>query len=103
MDLIYNNGGSVNKILGDTVVCSFSSVIPSQKDEVSAVKCVKAIRTWLKTYQDVNRIPGFQPQFELGRRQRRCAFCHPRFGAQAGIDSDGASSGKGRSSPERGS
>ncbi len=53
MDLVYSHSGSVSKIPGDTLICSFSSVVPGQKEEVQAVRFVKAIKTWLQTYNDV--------------------------------------------------
>lgn len=57
MDLVYSHKGSVTKMLGDTLICSFSSVVAGQKEEVQAVRCVKAIKAWLATYNDVR--PSF--------------------------------------------
>ena len=53
MDIIYGNGGSVNKLLGDGLLATFGAPVSSPKDAYNAVHCALLIREYLNTYNDV--------------------------------------------------
>jgi len=53
MDLVFGNGGSVNKMLGDGLFATFGCPIPGPDDAGNAVRCAVQIRDYLSTYNDV--------------------------------------------------
>ncbi|NBB91124.1 MAG: PAS domain-containing protein [Spirochaetes bacterium] len=65
MDLAYGNGGSVNQILGDSVLCTFGAPIEGPEDLSNCVRCAFEIRDYLDTYNDVR--PDFlKSPLEIG-------------------------------------
>jgi len=53
MDLAYGRGGSVNKILGDTLLISFGAPLAQDDDLVQAVELAREILDYRRTYNDV--------------------------------------------------
>jgi class 3 adenylate cyclase len=53
MDLIYGNGGSVNKMLGDGIMATFGPPVPQEDDACRAVKSAAEIMEYLHTFNDV--------------------------------------------------
>lgn len=53
MDLVYGQGGSVNKILGDTLLTSFGAPLAQGDDAERALRCAGEMLRWLKTFNDV--------------------------------------------------
>ncbi len=53
MDLVYGRGGSVNKILGDTLLISFGAPLGQEDDLPRAVALAREFLEYRKTYNDV--------------------------------------------------
>ena len=53
MDLVYGNGGSVNKLLGDGMMATFGAPVSSGVDAFNAVNTALQIREYLATFNDV--------------------------------------------------
>ncbi|MGL1892757.1 MAG: adenylate/guanylate cyclase domain-containing protein [Spirochaetaceae bacterium] len=53
MDLIYGNGGSVNKMLGDGIMATFGCPVSSGNDPLNAVNTALQIVEYLNTFNDV--------------------------------------------------
>jgi PAS domain S-box-containing protein len=53
MDLVYGNGGSVNKLLGDGLMATFGCPLSTGNDGLSAAVTALQIRDYLKTFNDV--------------------------------------------------
>jgi len=53
MDLIYGNGGSVNKLLADGLIATFGVPVAAEKDAFKAAKCALEIVDYLQTINDV--------------------------------------------------
>lgn len=60
MDLVYGHRGSVNKILGDTLLATFGAPLAGEDDNAQALACAAEIRRYLTTYNDVR--PDFLRQ-----------------------------------------
>jgi PAS domain S-box-containing protein len=63
MDLVYGRGGSVNKILGDTLLVSFGAPLAQDDDLEKAVLLAQDILGYRKTFNDVK--PDWLP-LDLG-------------------------------------
>ncbi|MBI3394418.1 MAG: adenylate/guanylate cyclase domain-containing response regulator, partial [Spirochaetia bacterium] len=57
MDLIYDNGGSVNKLLGDGILATFGCPVPHALDTQRSVTCALGIREYFKNFNNVK--PSF--------------------------------------------
>ncbi|NNM53859.1 MAG: PAS domain-containing protein [Spirochaetales bacterium] len=53
MDLVYGHRGSVNKILGDTLLVSFGCPLSDEDDLERAVECARELVGYLQTFNDV--------------------------------------------------
>jgi len=53
MDMVYGNNGSVNKILGDSIIVTYGCPIPSENDLENALNFVFEVVKYLDTYNDV--------------------------------------------------
>lgn len=53
MDLVYGNGGSVNKIMGDGILATFGCPTTTGDDAFQCVKTALQIREYLNTFNDV--------------------------------------------------
>ncbi|MFN3605095.1 MAG: response regulator [Leptonema sp. (in: bacteria)] len=50
MDIIFNNQGSVNELLGDGLLATFGCPVPTQNDQFNALKTAVEIETYIKGY-----------------------------------------------------
>lgn len=57
MDLVFGNGGSVNKLLGDGMLAVFGCPVTSPNDARNAVRTALAIREYISNYNE------FRPDF----------------------------------------
>jgi adenylate cyclase len=53
MDLIYGNGGSVNKLIGDGIMATFGCPYPADDDAIRCAKSALEIMEYLHTFNDV--------------------------------------------------
>lgn len=53
MDLIYGNGGFVNKLMGDGILATFGVPVRNGNDALNAARCALQIHNHLNTYNDV--------------------------------------------------
>ena len=60
MDLVYGHKGSVNKILGDTLLVSFGCPLSDENDLERAVECARELLGYRQTFNDVR--PDFLPK-----------------------------------------
>ena len=60
MDLVYGHKGSVNKILGETLLISFGCPLSDENDLERAVECARELLDYRQTFNDVR--PDFLPK-----------------------------------------
>ena len=61
MDIVFNNGGSINELLGDGILATFGCPFPSEKDGANAVQTALAIDKHMKTINRLREVAGKVP------------------------------------------
>lgn len=61
MDIVFNNGGSINEFLGDGILATFGCPFPGEKDAANAVNTAIAIDTHMKTINRLREVAGKVP------------------------------------------
>lgn len=64
LDLVYSHQGSVNRVLGDSILITFGCPVTTGHDLEDATKCALDIREYLKVFNDV-RPEGMAQALEL--------------------------------------
>ncbi len=61
MDIVFNNGGSINELLGDGILATFGCPFPGEKDAANAVNTALAIDNHMKTINRLREVAGKVP------------------------------------------
>ena len=60
MELIFQNGGSVNKLMGDGILATFGCPVPAEQDAQNSVNCALGICEYMKTFNSFK--PHYVPE-----------------------------------------
>lgn len=61
MDIIFNNGGSINELLGDGILATFGCPFPKSDDAKNAVRAALAIESHMNSINRLREIAGKVP------------------------------------------